>query len=100
MLLDLMHLVKVVTLPEFLPSPSPPVPHLTLPDGHTGTRASIHVNLDDTLVLSEHLVVQRSHELRSHSGQRSCSLTHQLSIGGRSCFSIHQSLSGGAASSE
>ena len=59
MLLDSMHSVKVAASLEFLPSPSSAAPHPPLPGGCTGTRASICVNPDDTLVLSGHLVVQR-----------------------------------------
>ena len=57
MLLDSMHLVEVVTLSEFLPSPPSPASHSTLPGGCMSTRAFIHVNPDDTLMLGEHLIV-------------------------------------------
>ena len=57
MLLDLMHLVKVAALSEFLSSPSSSAPHLTSSNGHMSTRAFIHVNSNDTLMLSEHLIV-------------------------------------------
>ena len=59
MLLDSMHSVEIAAPPEFLPFPSPAAPHPSLPGGCTGTRASVCVNPDDTLMLSEHLVVLR-----------------------------------------
>ena len=83
-LLDPMHLVGVAVPPGFLPSPSPPAPHPTPPGCCMGTRASICVNSDDTLVLGGHLVVRSSCELRIRSGWRSRSPTHQPSMGGRS----------------
>ena len=67
MLLNLMHLMEVTALSEFLTSSSSSAPHSALSDSCMSTRAFIHVNSNDTLVLSEHLVMQRSCELRSYS---------------------------------
>ena len=71
MLLDSMHLVKVAVLSEFLSSSSSFTSCLTSSDDYTDTRAFIHINSNDTLMLSEHLIVQRSCELRSCSESRS-----------------------------